>query len=138
MAFKSALDAETSSTVPVHWLMFDSDDPESSRLMLNAVNIYFIRDLADNLLDLTEVSIDIIHTKERTAMQWQTIVYDKLLRKGGIIKKQDYDTNPSSPTDLYGSVFWDIRDIIWEKIPNDNYCHYNATIVLHHHTQPSS
>lgn len=120
--------------IPVRWLSFDADDPEMSRLKINYVNVSFLSDTSDGLVDNVDVSIDVIHEKERTAIIWQNLLHNQVLRMSGMVKNKDYETNPDSPSDVYGYIFWDVRSIQWDKIPNDNYAHYNCTFNISHVT----
>lgn len=121
-----------SPAVPFHWVMFDGDDPEQGRLHLNAVNVSFLSDESEGTLDVTLVSVDIIHTKERTALAWQDLLIKNMFRQSGIIKNKDFLADADNPTNLYGNVYWNIRGIRWNYVDNPNYCHINATFDLWH------
>lgn len=118
--------------IPFHWCMFDGDDPTQERLLLNAVNVAFLTDDSDGTLDVSLVSVDVISTKERTALAWQDLLTKKILRQSGMIKNKDFSVDPDNPTDNYGNVYWNIREIKWVNVDNPNYCHLNATFELYH------
>lgn len=130
-----ALAART-TPIPFHWYLFDGDDPTQDRLKLNTINLSYLGDDSADTLDITTVSIDIIHTKERTAIEWQDYITNSILRKPGMIKNQDMVTDVDNAIDLYGFISWDIRDIRWVNVDNPNYCHLNSTFDLYHVIPP--
>lgn len=123
--------ALANESIPFQWLMKDPTDPSLARLKINAVNLYYLSEYSSDTLDVLRVSVDIIQQNERTALIWQDFLTN-LFRTGGIIKNKKYTVDPSNPTDEYGNVFWDIRDMNWVIIAADDYCHYNCTFDLNH------
>jgi hypothetical protein len=123
----------TYNSITMNYVYQNPQSPETSKLKLNAVNIFFLSDAADGPLFRTTVSIDIIHDNEFTALTWQGIVVE-ILRKCGYVKKQDY-TTPASPTPQTesGYIYWEANKIKWDAIPDDEYVHLNATFDLVHY-----
>ncbi len=122
----------TANSIPYNWFLMDPDIPSQVRLKLNCANISFMSDRESDHLQYTTVSIDIIHQKARTAIQWQDTITEKLLKKAAIIPNLDYSIDPNNPSALYGTISWSREDIDWIEIENNNYTHLNTTFELTH------
>jgi hypothetical protein len=112
--------------------MHDTADPSLSRLKINAVNLYYMSEFSDGTTDTIQISIDIIHQVERTAVIWQQYLTN-LLRKSGMIKNKNYSSDPGNPVEVDGNVCWNVRGLYWTSIREDDYCHYNLTFEAQHY-----
>jgi hypothetical protein len=125
------------NSIPFHWFLFDGDNPTQDRLKLNTVNVSFLEDDSVGSLDVTMVSVDIIHAKERTAIAWQDYLTSSVLRKYCIVRNQDMATDPDNPVPLYGYISWNTKEIRWINVDNPNYCHFNTTFDIYHVIPPN-
>lgn len=114
----------------IHPIRHDSEDPSSSDLQLDAINIEFL-DYRPQLGSSTlRVVLDVMYNDERTAVAVVETIYD-LLSAAYYTELKDYAV-PSSPVEVGSNVFWDRNNVSFSRISNDNYTHYSCILTLRH------
>lgn len=114
--------------ITIHHLVNSPDYPDAGLLKQNALNVSFLTTLMDPHINQTLVSLDVLHEDEFTAISWMEQIYD-LLSKRYFTEQKDW-TNPSSPVNVDGNLYWDSDAVIFRRIPVSQYSQYNASFFL--------
>lgn len=114
------------TTLPVHPLRRDPNDPASDALRMNAINIGF-GDLVVDQIQSTKVFIDVVNDEEFAALDWLATI-STLLTYTLFTPALDY-SDPLVPVSLEKNIVWD-RPIRFIRVANGSYCHFAAELTL--------
>jgi hypothetical protein len=127
MFLKDNLDSSIGNNL--HAVRFDINNPNTSLIQNNAVNITFSDPVFHNKVADQPVHIDVCHEDELTALDWCRAIWD-LMSIRMYTELKDY-TNPASPTFPGGVIFW--RDTIrFRSVDSPFYSHLHARLSLYH------
>jgi hypothetical protein len=113
--------------IPLHPIRVEPNDPSSSALQVNALNVQFL-DLSMGVhMSTQQVVLDILHDSENTAVEWAADVWD-LLSAAFYTPQLDY-SNPSSPVSVGNNVMWE-PNFRFRSVINGYYFHYSALLNL--------
>jgi hypothetical protein len=133
-SFLKFLQDELSSSTPtvtIHALRYDVNNPDSSRLQLNALNVYFMDANYDTDITTLMASLDIIYEDELTAVDVRDAVWGAL-NKTFFIRKKSYII-PSTPVSLSTCIYWERGSILFNKVASDDYVHFSCPLLLYTH-----
>jgi hypothetical protein len=115
----------------VHPIRKDVNQPGTSELQDDAVNVAFETMDFSNAVGILQVSIDVINSDSLSCMAAVQQVWH-LLIAACMTPKFDYSSG--APVALGTNIYWK-RDIKFRQIKSDFYTHYNCLLTLHHHPQ---
>lgn len=105
----------------------DPNDPSASVLKPNAINVQFLKLSADTVAT-QQVSIDIIHDTENTAVDWMESVWT-LLRSAFYTPLYNYST-PSAPVAKHTNIMWDRDSVKFIPVMSENFVRYKCVLPL--------
>lgn len=118
-------------SIPVHAVRVDPNNPGAGEMETNAVNVQFLTMDYDIHIGVIQVSIDVLHEDQLTAMSFTKSVWD-ILSAAFYTQKYDYSSGSAVAVSPKTNLYWKTA-IKFRPIKNDFYFHYNCTLALHHH-----
>lgn len=114
--------------ITIHSIRRQPDDPQSDKLLLNALNIEFLNLSFARHVNEQLVSLSVINEIELDALDVCEQIFN-LLSKQFMIPQYDY-TVPSTPVAVDGNILWEPTAIHFRKISSPLYSHFNLTFEL--------
>lgn len=118
-----------SSSIKIHAIRADKNNPSQDIQQLNAINIEFLG-LNLQWVGSQQVSIDVMYDDE---LECQDIMYKlwDLFKTSFYMPLYDY-TNPASPV-LIPQRALSFSSLYFKKLPRSEYAHYNCIAELRYH-----
>lgn len=121
------------SAPPVAYVRATENDPTSSDLQMNTLNVSILSFQEDGSSETALISLDIVGSDERTVFDWAKAVRDLLLSVQ-YTPELDFEASPGSPASTGRMVSWDARSISFHLVRKtvDRNVHLNATFPISH------
>jgi hypothetical protein len=121
--------ADNLTSIPVHNLRRDPDNPGSGRLQSNAVNVEFLMDGLGTVTSTLTAIVDIVHDDERTAVDWVKQVWDIL---SAALYTKIYDYTSGTPVATGWNLSW-TQPVSFRPIYDELYCRRSCTLTFTYH-----
>jgi hypothetical protein len=123
--------ADNLTGITVHPVRQDSNDPASSVMQVEAVNVEFMN-VNTAVVGSQSVSIDVISADESNCIAWIDALWT-ILSAAFFTPLLSYQ-NPTAPTPLGTNVMWDRDRVRFVKVAADTYSHYSCVLPLRFHS----
>lgn len=119
------------TSIPLHPIRRDPNDPSADLLQSNAVNVQFLDTSPQVSVSTQRVVVSVLNDDENTCSDWVDAVWT-FLSAAFFTPMYDY-TVPTAPVATGSNVMWDSSKTKFKRVISDTYAQYSCVLDLKYH-----